>query len=43
VTGVMSAERKTPEQRRAVIVTALSLALLAVAIYIGFIMVMAAR
>ena len=43
VIAAMSTDRKTPRQRRAVIVTAVSLALVAVAIYIGFIMVMAAR
>lgn len=41
--AAMATERKTPRQRRAVIITAVSLALVAVAIYIGFIMVMAAR
>jgi hypothetical protein len=39
----MVTERKTPRQRRAVILTALSLAGVAIAIYIAFIMVTAAR
>ncbi|MDX1610193.1 MAG: hypothetical protein R3225_08730 [Halofilum sp. (in: g-proteobacteria)] len=43
MTDPMATERKTPEQRRAVIATAVGLALLAVAIYIAFILVTAAR